>query len=270
MMTNVIANYNTTNYYIPLPYIANRVVDDLSRIVSAFVTIDSLLATKADSSLIGTLNGLATLDSNGRLTSSQFPALTGDVTSNAGSTTLALSDTGVVAGTYNSVTVDAKGRVISASVVSTTPNVSSDFTTTLNTLSLSDTGVVAGTYSSVTVDAKGRITNGTIPANDPSQTQAKTLQWVGNVTSMIGNNRWYPFKPVTIIGAYMSINTAPTSSITATINKNGVAIGTVTLLAGAYISTTTGLLTSMTVDDYILVDIAGTSGANASLTITYI
>jgi hypothetical protein len=68
----------------------------------------------------------------------------------------------------------------------------------------------------------------------------------------------------------MSINTAPTSSITATINKNGVAIGTVTLLAGAYISTTTGLLTSMTVDDYILVDIAGTSGANASLTITYI
>jgi hypothetical protein len=111
MMTNVIANYTTTNYYIPLPYIANRVVDDLSRIVTAIVTIDALLAAKADGNLIGTINGIATLDVNGRLTSTQLPAFTGDITSTAGSNTLTLSATGVTPGTYSKVTVDAKGRV---------------------------------------------------------------------------------------------------------------------------------------------------------------
>ncbi|MGZ3772720.1 MAG: beta strand repeat-containing protein [Pseudobdellovibrionaceae bacterium] len=48
----------------------------------------------------------------GTLSSSQMPAFTGgDVTSSAGSVNLTLANSGVTAGTYNSVTVDAKGRV---------------------------------------------------------------------------------------------------------------------------------------------------------------
>ena len=50
------------------------------------------------------------------------PALTGDVTTSAGSLTTALSTTGVSAGTYNSVTVDTKGRVTAASNVTVSGN----------------------------------------------------------------------------------------------------------------------------------------------------
>lgn len=49
--------------------------------------------------------------SAGTLPAGRLPAFSGDVTSTAGSTGLSLSTTGVVAGTYRSVTVDSKGRV---------------------------------------------------------------------------------------------------------------------------------------------------------------
>lgn len=48
------------------------------------------------------------------LPASLFPGLTGDVTAPAGSTATVLSLTGVAAGTYGQVTVDTKGRVLSA------------------------------------------------------------------------------------------------------------------------------------------------------------
>lgn len=53
----------------------------------------------------------------GTLTAAVMPALTGDVTSSAGSTTLMLANTGVTAGTYAKVTVDAKGRVTSGATL---------------------------------------------------------------------------------------------------------------------------------------------------------
>ena len=51
----------------------------------------------------------------GTLPAAVLPEYTGDVTKSAGSTTLTLSTTGVTAGTYKSVTVDAKGRISSGS-----------------------------------------------------------------------------------------------------------------------------------------------------------
>lgn len=60
----------------------------------------------------------------GNLAAARFPALTGDVTTTAGSLATALSTTGVAAGTYGSataipiITVDAKGRLSSASSAS--------------------------------------------------------------------------------------------------------------------------------------------------------
>lgn len=49
--------------------------------------------------------------SSGTLATGRLPALTGDVTSSAGSAVTTLSNSGVSAGTYRSVTVDVKGRV---------------------------------------------------------------------------------------------------------------------------------------------------------------
>ncbi|MDG0817665.1 beta strand repeat-containing protein [Bdellovibrio svalbardensis] len=54
---------------------------------------------------------IATSQLTGTLAAAQMPAYTGDVTSSAGSTTLTLANSGATAGTYKSVTVDAKGRV---------------------------------------------------------------------------------------------------------------------------------------------------------------
>jgi hypothetical protein len=47
---------------------------------------------------------------SGSVAASQLPAFSGDITSSAGSTATTLSNTGVIAGTFTKVTVDAKGR----------------------------------------------------------------------------------------------------------------------------------------------------------------
>ncbi|NDC39831.1 MAG: hypothetical protein EBZ48_17655, partial [Proteobacteria bacterium] len=119
-------------------------------------------------------------------------ALSGDATlSNTGALTLANS--GVAAGTYQSVTVDGKGRVTAgtnpttlagygitdavnkaltsgqifvgnASNVATGVALNGDATiSNTGALTLANSGAAAGTYKSVTVDAKGRVTSGTNP-----------------------------------------------------------------------------------------------------------
>ncbi|MDG0817499.1 tail fiber domain-containing protein [Bdellovibrio svalbardensis] len=64
-------------------------------------------------------NQIPQLDAGGKISSSVMPAFTGDATSSAGSTALTLANSGVTAGTYKSVTVDAKGRVTSGTNPST-------------------------------------------------------------------------------------------------------------------------------------------------------
>lgn len=75
------------------------------------------------------------------------------------------------AGTYNNVTTNAQGQVISGSNVAyltgnQTITLQGDVTgsgTTLINATLANSGVTAGTYRSVTVDTKGRVTGGTNP-----------------------------------------------------------------------------------------------------------
>ena len=147
-----------------------------------------LLSPTGSVSSINNMSGdvsLTLTNITGILPSTKLPALAGDVSSVSGSNVLTLTNTGVIAGTYTSVTVDRKGRVIaggsnSAMDLSTAelnanniltgtipigrlPAFNGDVTSIngINTLTLSNTGVNPGTYNSVTVDAKGRVTAGT-------------------------------------------------------------------------------------------------------------
>ncbi len=115
--------------------------------------------------------------------------LTGDVTGvGTGTVATTLANSGVSAGTYTKVTVDAKGRVtVGASLASGDVTTALGFTpynatnpagyisanenitisgdasgsgTTAITLTLADSGVTAGTYQTVTVNAKGLVTAG--------------------------------------------------------------------------------------------------------------
>src|SRR5262249_33295098 len=65
----------------------------------------------------GLTNLNATVISSGTVPGARMPALTGDVTSSAGSTATTLAPSGVTSGTYvaATITVDNKGRVLNAS-----------------------------------------------------------------------------------------------------------------------------------------------------------
>lgn len=136
---------------------------------------------------IGGLAASATTDttnaeniSSGTLSPTRLPAFTGDATSTIGSSSLTLANSGVTAGTYSKVTVDAKGRVTVGAQLSST-----DLPTYTGSLQGSQvigalgytpydaanpsgylvaSGVAAGTYNSVTVDGSGLITAGTTVA----------------------------------------------------------------------------------------------------------
>lgn len=114
---------------------------------------------------------LSSTSGGGSVTSVGFTStdlsVTGSPITGAGTFVANLTATGVGAGTYNTVTVDTKGRVTSASNASyitgnQTITLAGDTTgsgTTAITTTLSTTGVTAGTYgyATITVDAKGRI-----------------------------------------------------------------------------------------------------------------
>ena len=77
---------------------------------------------------------------SGTLAAERLPAFTGDVTSTVGTSALTLANSGVTAGTYNSVTVNAKGIVTAAAQSAASKDLSTARTITLyENLMLTDT-----------------------------------------------------------------------------------------------------------------------------------
>lgn len=110
-----------------------------NKITSSAASIAQVLGyTPANSATVSTLQSslgplaylssldLGSVNASGTLAVARLPSFVGDVMSTAASNTLVLSNTGVTAGTYTKVTVDAKGRVTSGTLLS-----NSDVTTAL-------------------------------------------------------------------------------------------------------------------------------------------
>lgn len=92
--------------------------------------------------------------------------ITGDASaSGTHSLNLTLSNTGVTAGQYVGVTVDAKGRVTAGANLTVTGDVTGISSGTNIALTLNNSGVTAGTYSKLTVNAKGLVTNASVLAS---------------------------------------------------------------------------------------------------------
>lgn len=129
----------------------------------------------------GTYNTVVT-DTNGRVTAgssvaflkaNQPIAITGDASgSGATAISLVLAATGVAAGTYATVSVDPKGRVLAGTNPVTTLSFTGDATASAGfavggslavPVLLASVGT-AGTYNSISTDAKGRVVAGSLVA----------------------------------------------------------------------------------------------------------
>jgi phage-related tail fiber protein len=157
------------------------------------VTVGAALSGTDVNTALGYTPYNGTTNPNGYIAANQAITVTGDATgSGTTAITLTLAASGVTAGTYTKVTVNAKGLVTASSALSagdintalgytaynggTNPNgfIAANQTITLSgdatgsgstaiTVALANSGVSAGTYKSVTVNAKGLVTGGTNP-----------------------------------------------------------------------------------------------------------
>ena len=185
-----------------------------------------------------------TVDAKGRITSAssgspQTITLTGDVTgSGTGSFATALVASGVSAGTYNNVSVTAKGIVYAGSnvayitgnqTITVTGDVSGSGTTAIG-LTLANTSVSTGTYNftTLTVDAKGRIT----AASSGSPVTSVSVVTANGISGSVANSTTTPAITLTL-GAITPGSVAATGTVTGSnLSGNNTGDQTITLTGG--------------------------------------
>jgi hypothetical protein len=158
-------------------------------------------------SLLGVIDGVATLDNNGLLHSTQTIPLyfSGDVTgSGIGSITLTLSENGVIPGEYSSVFVDSTGRVYNGTLTSITGTTGGAISTTIYSSST--------VYSTTTVYSSTTISTTIISSNVNTQPGAIML----SATSLSG------FLPMTTTTVYPASSYPTLASVLGTFNYSSV------------------------------------------------
>lgn len=127
-------------------------------------------------------------DVAGALAASNMPAFTGDVTTTAGSTATTLAASGVAAGTYGSatqvgtVTVDAKGRVTSASNTPINLGAAYVSTTAQSTVDVAATDFAVNILNNTT---GGALVVGAFPDSKQKSTLTVTSGGAGNALQII-------------------------------------------------------------------------------------
>lgn len=131
---------------------------------------------------------------SGTLPAARLPAFSGDATSLAGNSTLTLANTGVVGGTYRSVTVDAKGRVTAGTSPTTLSGygitdaqpldgnltaLASNVTTGLWTITAAGS---AGQVRAITAGTGVTVTNGNGVSGNPTVAIGQSVATTSNVT----------------------------------------------------------------------------------------
>lgn len=205
--------------------------------------------------------GLSNVTNVAQLSATQTLAHTGDVTSAAtalstGTVALTLAATGVTAGTYASVTVDAKGRVTAGtatqawSTISGTPTTLAGYGITdaaLPTASVSTLGGVKVDGTTVSIN------NGVISAiGSAPSTVASVTTWTGLPNDISGSCFGVPGAsqvdvryttgraftiPANLAGSIVAAKTAATASAVWSLQKNGTTVATFTFAAGGTTAT---------------------------------
>lgn len=123
--------------------------------------------------------------------------------------------------------------------------------------------ITSGTNVNVVLDS------GTNTVTINSVPSIRTFNLFGTLVPTTGTVRWYPNSTINITSGYLTVGTSSPTDIVLRININNSIVGTFTLPANSFRSTTQTLSLTMLPTDYMTADLLTTGGENLTLTLEY-